>query len=278
MSFNILEKFIQGKSPVRSKCEDRIVITNNFVCVIDGATSKSDLTFGSKTQGVISGELIEKVVSSFHHDGDVNKLIEEINIEFNQFYQDENLVAHMKTAPVDRLNASLIIYSDHRKELWQIGDCQAIINGRKIENPKIIDSVLSDLRAFVIDGQLSRGAKIDDLLVNDTGREAIMPFLKEQSHFQNNCFDSVYSYVVLDGFAINPNQIKTYKVDGAAFVVLTTDGYPEIFDNLNEAEQHLKYILENDPLCCKLFKSTKGLQPGNFSFDDRAYVKLEITG
>ena len=278
MSFRISENFIQGKSPIRQKCEDRIVITDNFVCVIDGATSKSSLQFDSKTQGVISGELIEKVLTSFDPDGGVDQLIEEINIEFNKFYQDQRLAAHMKTAPVDRLNASMIVYSDHLKELWLIGDCQAMINGQKITNPKIIDEVLSNLRAFVIDTQLMQGASIEDLITSDTARETIMPFLKEQSLFQNNCFESIYSYVVLDGFEINPGHIKKYKVPDTGFLVLATDGYPELFDNLHQSEHHLKHILENDPLCHRLFKSTKGLQAGNLSFDDRAYVKIEITG
>ena len=64
MSFKVIEKFILGKSRDISKCEDRIVVTDHFACLIDGATSKSDIDFDSKTQGVIAGELIEKVVRS----------------------------------------------------------------------------------------------------------------------------------------------------------------------------------------------------------------------
>ena len=41
MRSKIINNFVLGKSPDQSKCEDGIVITDNYCCVIDGATTKS---------------------------------------------------------------------------------------------------------------------------------------------------------------------------------------------------------------------------------------------
>ena len=48
MSFVIEESFVKGKS-LTSLCEDGWVATPDYVVVIDGATSKSDLRIGGVT-------------------------------------------------------------------------------------------------------------------------------------------------------------------------------------------------------------------------------------
>ena len=277
MSFNIVEKYIQGKSKIASECEDRIIVNDNFVCAVDGATSKSDMTFDGKKQGVISAEIIEYIFSYLAHDCSVFDFIKEVNSKYNNFYISNNLPKHMDISPVDRLNASVVIYSDYRKELWLIGDCQAILDNTKITNPKLIDSVLSNLRAFVIETLINQGVSIEELLTNDLGRKEILPYLKEQTNFQNNHFNSIYSYAVLDGYPIDKKQVKVYKIDEhSKNIILATDGYPEIFESLIETEKYLEYILKEDPLCYSIYKSTKGFKEGNFSFDDRAYIKIEL--
>ena len=36
----------------------------------------------------------------------------------------------------------------------------------------------------------------------------------------------------------------------------------------------LQDLLEQDPMCFRLYPSTKGVKPGNVSFDDRAYCRI----
>jgi len=59
-------------------------------------------------------------------------------------------------------------------------------------------------------------------------------------------------------------------------LTLASDGYPKLLDNLAEAENNLKRILISDPLCITEHIATKGLQTGQVSFDDRAYVRIEL--
>lgn len=276
MSFEVVESLVRGKANNPIVCEDKLIVTNNFACVVDGATSKSSLEFDGKKQGIIAGEIIERVMNHISPTITITELINCINLEFLQFYEGHNLKEHMEYHPVDRLNASVAIYSDYKKTIWLIGDCQALMNNKLILNTKKIDSLLSELRSFIIESRLSDGDTMENLRQNDIGRKEIIPFLKDQMLFQNSNYESLFSYGVLDGFMIHPQHIKEYIVGNSTSIILASDGYPKLFESLLESEHYLKYILENDPLCYQLFKSTKGMMQNNISFDDRAYIKLSV--
>lgn len=57
-------------------------------------------------------------------------------------------------------------------------------------------------------------------------------------------------------------------------IVLASDGYPYLKDSLEASEHALQGVLRDDPLLFRTYKATKGIQQGNLSFDDRAYVKI----
>ena len=69
-------------------------------------------------------------------------------------------------------------------------------------------------------------------------------------------------------------RIDIYDIPAGTEIILASDGYPYLENTLEASESKLKYILENDPLCYTLYKSTKGIQKGNVSFDDRSYVRF----
>ena len=48
------------------------------------------------------------------------------------------------------------------------------------------------------------------------------------------------------------------------------------FDTLEETENHLFMLLERDPLCIHDLRGTKGVRPGNQSFDDRSYISFYV--
>jgi glycerophosphoryl diester phosphodiesterase len=45
---------------------------------------------------------------------------------------------------------------------------------------------------------------------------------------------------------------------------------------LAETERVLAQTIETDPLCYKIYKSTKGVVEGNISFDDRTYLRIKV--
>ena len=67
-----------------------------------------------------------------------------------------------------------------------------------------------------------------------------------------------------------------FEDNAAVCVVLASDGYPVLRKTLKECENELDYIRQNDPMCFRLFRSTKGIKQGNASFDDRAFCKFIV--
>jgi glycerophosphoryl diester phosphodiesterase len=136
--------------------------------------------------------------------------------------------------------------------------------------------LLANVRALYLETEFKLGNIISTSIEIDPGREFILPLLTRQSLFQNTTGSKEYSYGILDGFKVPKNEIKIISLENAKNIVLASDGYPILCPTLRKSENYLQRIIEDDPLCYKEFKSTKGVKKGNISFDDRAYLKIEI--
>lgn len=62
----------------------------------------------------------------------------------------ENHVSYQTLDNAEKLQASVIIYSVHRHEVWCFGDCLLRINQRDYTNYKALDVLMRDLRAFCV--------------------------------------------------------------------------------------------------------------------------------
>lgn len=269
----IIEQYSLSKSGNSYDNEDVIVSTDDFVAVIDGMTPKEfDLYKGSSSACIVielAAQEIRKFPASITCEEAVYKLIQCVQ----QYYRDRQIFEEVAAHPSKRLGASLIVYSRMRKELWMIGDCQGLIDGAPVSNEKLIDHLIADMRSKLIKGYLDRYS-VEDLLEHDRSRYDIYPFLINQFEFQNNKHESLLSYAVLDGFPIHKEHIKKIEVPDAKEIVLASDGYPFLKQDRTESERLLNELLEKDPLCYRIYPSTKGLKKGNVSFDDRSFVKI----
>ena len=165
---------------------------------------------------------------------------------------------------------------DCYNEVWLIGDCQCRINGITYKNEKLVDRIFSKVRSYVNRTELLKGKTVAELQEKDIGREYIFPLLRKQVIWQNSEVDSLYSYPVLDGFPVLLSKVRVISVPKYSQVVLASDGYPVLYDDLRETEKALFDILERDPLCIEEYLSTKGVARLNDSFDDRAYLRLQL--
>ena len=250
MNFKIIEKNIVSKENRIENCEDRIVFNNYFACVIDGVTSKSSLLYGgNKKSGLLVGEILEKTILNLEKDTNLPNMLDILTNSIKDYYIKHKIINDVKNNPFNRLSASMIIYSNYYNQIWMIGDCQCLIDDNLYTNNKLIDKILADTRSFYITKELIEGKTIEELMKYDTGREYILPLLISQTYFQNNRFDSEYSYCVVDGFPINMSQVKIIEAKNASSIILASDGYPKLYNNLKESENYLNYILEKDPLC-----------------------------
>ena len=255
----ITEHFICGKHTA-ADCEDGIVITNDFAAVIDGSTSKTPKRLDpSMKNGRFAMLLISEYIKQMPADYTMNDFCRDITLRIAEEYAKRGITEDMAEHPEERLTASAIIYSNNRKEVWMVGDCQAIIDGEYYDNSKPYEQEIAMQRAALIKNGMSP----------KEARRAIEPqLIKAMLEGQNR------QYAVIDG---TPIYIPGTRIVTASHcVVLASDGYPTLLPTLHESEEALAQHLTDDPQNITDFIATKGLVEGNVSFDDRAYIKLTI--
>ena len=280
---DIIESSIIGKkSP--EVCEDGMVITDDFIAVIDGSTSKTpkhlnpDMKNGRYAMMLISEYIREELKA----DASVDDFCQGVTAYiYNKVYEKLVVEKRLKEHPEERLTASAILYSRTRNEVWMVGDCQAIIDGKLYENGKPYEQEIARKRVKLIEQGLSPAE----------ARKQIEPLLIEAMLSGQN-----QNYTVIDGFPIYQEGVKivalktkpvssdietyfqeqTKPVSSLNEVVLASDGYPFLKPTLAASEAALAHLIAHDPQCIHDFIATKGLVAGNKSFDDRTYIRFRV--
>ena len=279
----IIESSIIGKKSPEA-CEDGMVVTDDFIAVIDGSTSKTpkhlnpDMKNGRYAMMLISEYIREELKA----DASVDEFCQGVTAYiYNKVYEKLGVEERLKEHPEERLTASAILYSRTRNEVWMVGDCQAIIDGKLYENGKPYEQEIARKRVELIEQGLSPAE----------ARKQIEPLLIEAMLSGQN-----QTYTVIDGFPIYREGVKvvalktkpvsssietyfqeqTKPVSSPNEVVLASDGYPFLKPTLAESEAALAEQIANDPQCIHDFIATKGLVAGNKSFDDRTYIRFRV--
>lgn len=286
----IIESSIIGKKS-QEACEDGMVVTDDFIAVIDGSTSKTpkhlnpDMKNGRYAMMLISEYIREELKA----DASVDDFCQGVTTYiYNKVYEKLGVEERLKEHPEERLTASAILYSRTRNEVWMVGDCQAIIDGKLYENGKPYEQEIARKRVELIEQGLSPAE----------ARKQIEPLLiKAMLSGQNQ------NYTVIDGFPIYREGVKVVSVSDSCSVqdsvpasdsvpcsdsvsasgtisvssseiVLASDGYPFLKPTLAASEATLAEQIANDPQNIHSFIATKGIVEGNKSFDDRTYIRF----
>lgn len=286
----IIESSIIGKKSPEA-CEDGMVVTDDFIAVIDGSTSKTpkhlnpDMKNGRYAMMLISEYIREELKADASADEFCQGVTAYI---YNKVYEKLGVEERLKEHPEERLTASAILYSRTRNEVWMVGDCQAIIAGKLYENGKPYEEKIARKRVELIEQGLSPAE----------ARKQIEPLLiKAMLSGQNQ------TYTVIDGFPIYREGVKVVSVSDSSSVqdsvpasdsvpcsdsasasdtipsssseiVLASDGYPFLKPTLAASEAALAEQIANDPQNIHSFIATKGIVEGNKSFDDRTYIRF----
>ena len=279
----IIESKIVGKKS-QEACEDGMVITDDFIAVIDGSTSKTpkhlnpDMKNGRYAMMLISEYIREELMA----DASVDDFCQGVTAYiYNKVYEKLGVEGRLKEHPEERLTASAILYCRTRNEVWMVGDCQAIIDGKLYENGKPYEEKIARKRVELIEQGLSPAE----------ARKQIEPLLIEAMLSGQN-----QNYTVIDGFPIYRKGVKvvalktkpvsssietyfqeqTKPVSSPNEVVLASDGYPFLEPTLAASEAALAEQIANDPQNIHSFIATKGIVEGNKSFDDRTYIRFSL--
>lgn len=257
----VIEQFTCSKTGDPRTNEDALWIGEHFSLVADGVTAKN----GVRWNGMTAGQAAAKCVIEA-----VEKLTGEETAR-EAFTHIQQTIRSMGFTPDLDPQASVLIYNHKRRELWSVGDCPFILNGVYHRNEKKVDKILSAARKMAIETLLLSGHTEEELLRHDLAREMMLPFLKLQPRLIDS--DSELSYSVVDG--IHPiRHLIVIPVPADSVLILATDGYPDLKSTLASSEDALAHILLEDPLCWRLYPSTKGISAGNISFDDRTFLKI----
>lgn len=275
----VIESKIEGKKSPES-CEDGLVVTADFIAVIDGSTSKTphhlspDMKNGRYAMVLIS----EYIQHELKPESTVEDFCEGVtSYIYNKVYRQQGIEEQMQAHPEERLTASAILYSKAKNEVWMVGDCQAIIDGKLYENNKPFEDIVARRRVELI----RRG------FTPQEARKTIEPLLiQAMLEGQNK------TYTVIDGFPIYQKGVKVVSLNApqknvetdvadslplpTKEIVLASDGYPFLKPTLVESEEALAHLLAYDPQCTHEFIATKGIVVGNKSFDDRTYIRFQI--
>ena len=273
----VKEQFIQSKTGRSEDCEDSILINEHFIAAIDGATSHTTRRWNKETGGKVALKTIGQAFNEMPPDYTARQAADLMTSMINDFYARFDMIETVKGDPSQRIAASFAAISLFRQEVWLIGDCQFLLGSQYVSNQRIVDQVSSNARALLLEVEMFKVMTVEQLRKNDKGREFIMPLLKGHIKFQNNPSVPEYWYSAVDGFPIPDAGIIVKTIpDDVGNIVLASDGYPVLKDNLKETENMLQDILLKDPLMFRECKSTKGKLKGDASFDDRAFIKVKL--
>lgn len=278
MTINIIEQIAIGKNPDQGLNEDRLIVTDDFVVCFDGATSKGEWRPDDMSTGRYLANMIAALVNNeFPKNITAFEAIILINKNINQAYKDFGVFALITEKPWERMIGSIAIYSRFHHQIWCVGDVQYRYNNQTFDNFSALDAITSAARCAYIEALLLSGKTKENIQQHDEGRDFILPLLKRQSYFQNIDPANSLALAAIDGTPLHDDHIKIHDVPAdVTEIIMASDGYPLLFDTLNESEKHVQYLLEKDPLCFRENKQTKGLQKGQDSFDDRSYIRFQL--
>jgi len=275
---SVEEQSLIGKTGNLDECEDALFLGEHFIAVIDGATSKTERRWLGQTGGRYGAQIVAQAFNTLPQDATARQAVDHLTQMIRQVYEQEQVLAVVASQPVQRMIVCFAALSLFRRELWLVGDCQALLNSTHVTNEKEIDAVLANARSLFLETEVQLGKTIEELLLDDTGRAYILPLLQRQMLFQNKPNGGPYWFAVIDGFVVPDSGIKVVPLPlDTETIVLASDGYPILKESLNASEQALHTLLKSDPLLFREYKATKGMTTGNSSFDDRTYVKLRVT-
>lgn len=266
----ILEQFSQAKGKVM---EDTLVVSSHFAAVFDGATPKTAFRFHSLhgetlTPGQLASSTLADALMQIPPYYDARKAIDLLS------------QALRNALDSNQAEASGVIYSAYRNEIWSVGDCQFGVLRQSFEvhhTEKLIDHQLGRWRSSIVKSFLSRKLlSAEQIAGNDPGRALIQPFITRQRAYQNLASHPL-GFGVFDGNPVPDNFLEIYKVpNDASRLILASDGYPVLFPTLIECERALQQRILKDPLCIEPPYETKGLVRGNRSYDDRTYLSIQL--
>lgn len=144
---------------------DGIYVGENFVAVVDGVSNNSNININGKhieIADIITGA-IRKIdrpdAPGYAKTLKFEEFVQYVNLYIKKYCEKINY-------PLDEkpLEATAAIYSKYYNQIWIVGDCRAICDGKTIQNELKIDEVFTELRIQLTDLLLQEGYTEEELI------------------------------------------------------------------------------------------------------------------
>ncbi|MBK5926320.1 hypothetical protein [Rhodobaculum claviforme] len=251
----VLERHTRSRTADGTGNADRLLVADGICAVIDGATPKpgQDPAAAARLAACIA-----EALRSAHAAPDAGALVAAVTGRVRA------------QGPWDA-SAAMVVCVDALRQVIRVGDGHLAIDGVAHVGTKPVDRLLAEVRSLYL--RLCPAPDTD----HDPGRAVIEPLLIAQAGLHNRTDLPPYGYGCIDGSDVPARFIEVWDIPPGAEVVLCSDGYPHPAATLAEAEAQLARALAADPQCVGVLKGTKGLRPGQVSFDDRSYLRMRIS-
>lgn len=270
----IIEQFLKGKTGDESKNEDALAVTEHFIGIFDGVTSRAGATLKGISTGRFASHLLAEELNNLPADSSADAAISKLN----ETLREQSLAAAAQenktfTETWSWPAAALLVYSRARAEIWRVADSSFMVDGAANYKTFPQETTLAQLRRAHICAKLAKGSTEAELLDHDLSWDLLTPIIAELKVFAN--YDGPFGYGVLNGAPVPEAHIEVFPVPRAEEIVFASDGYPEIYPTLEATEAELQRVLKEDPLMYKLHPQVKGVKKGQVSFDDRSYIRFQ---
>jgi len=196
--------------------DDDIYVGENFAAVIDGVSHKSSIEINGKKIKIanIITEALRKIdrptAPDYAKTLEMKEFIQYINMYIRKYCERINYPIEEKP-----LEATGVIYSKYHNEIWSIGDCRAIYDGKTVQNDLKIDNIYIQIRTALIETLLGLGYSEKELFENDIARiiienpKIISKYIKDDKELERSSLYIKYvMYKTLLKCGFTERQIK----------------------------------------------------------------------
>jgi hypothetical protein len=252
--------------------DDIVFISDDFLAVIDGATSKDEYT-KAVSGGRRCAESVANALSALPRQSDLEGFLSHANDVINCTEKGLRPTGGWLFGPP---SCSAVVVSAERREIWGIGEGSFRVSAQPhyLLNP--LEQVAATVRSIILRAKLLEGVSVRELQTDDPGRKAALPLLRAAHLFRNRA-GTQWGFAALDGSNVPEELIDTWKIPEVEIEgLIASDGYPVLGEDLQSSEGALAELQIKDPLLCTNYLSTKCKQPGEQSFDDRSLIRFKI--
>lgn len=230
------ESFSAGKTEGHN--DDNIYIGKDFAAVIDGVSNKSSVLVNGKKIKI--AQIITEAIRKMDRPGApvyAKTLSFDECVRFINLYIQEYLQRNEMDEQVGKMEATGAIYSRFHNQIWIVGDCKAIYDGKVIQNPLKIDEVVVDLRAKIIEVLMKEGYTDEQIMQTDISIEII----KKP--------ESLYKYIKSDELREQLEAYRNYRIKCALLECGFSEAEIEAQNLIKKYynPRNLQQLLKNNP-------------------------------